>query len=289
MQLNKLAFTLIELLVVIAVIGILSGLIVVSMSGTTDKATIAKSQVFSSSLRNSIMLDLSSEWKLEGNVNDNWASNHGSTSGSPTVLTTGCVQGSCYDFDGSNDYLIIPDNNTLDFLEDYTIEMFAYNGAGTLNYPTLFNKAGQSGTNGFFWSYSTGTNETDIAYQWCNSSTSAANGTTFSNIFPREKWTHLVFTFTNSTKTLKLYTNGNLYPTTRTLTGALPVDDGVLYFGNYNLETVNYFFKGKMDEIRWYKVAVPASIIREHYYSAMNNMLISGQMSKEEYLSHVSN
>ena len=47
----KQAFTLIELLVVIAIIGILSGLIVVSMSGVTQKATIAKAQVFSNSLR----------------------------------------------------------------------------------------------------------------------------------------------------------------------------------------------------------------------------------------------
>ena len=46
-KIKQLAFTLIELLVVIAVIGILSGLIVVSMSGVTNKATIAKAQVFS--------------------------------------------------------------------------------------------------------------------------------------------------------------------------------------------------------------------------------------------------
>jgi prepilin-type N-terminal cleavage/methylation domain-containing protein len=62
---NKLlrqAFTLIELLVVIAIIGILSGLIVVSMSGVTQKANIAKAQVFSNSLRNSLMLIIVGEW-----------------------------------------------------------------------------------------------------------------------------------------------------------------------------------------------------------------------------------
>ncbi|MDD5569203.1 MAG: prepilin-type N-terminal cleavage/methylation domain-containing protein [Candidatus Pacebacteria bacterium] len=40
------AFTLIELLVVIAIIGILSGLIIVGMSGATQKATIAKRRLF---------------------------------------------------------------------------------------------------------------------------------------------------------------------------------------------------------------------------------------------------
>jgi len=283
----KSAFTLIELLVVIAVIGILSGLIVVSMSGMTDSANIAKAQVFSNSLRNSIMLDMSSEWKLEGNVNDSWGTNNGSTSGSPVTLTTGCAQSSCLNFDGSNDYLIIPDNDSLDFPEDYTIEMFAYNGANGATYPTLFNKALQSAANGFFWVYTSGTNEVDIVYQYSNGANFIM--TSFSNIFPKDKWTHLVFTFTNSTKALKLYTNGNLYPATRTLTNALPVDDGVLYFGNYGANVSGYFFKGKMDEIKWYKVAIPASVIKEHYYSALNGMFILGNINKEEYLTYVSN
>jgi prepilin-type N-terminal cleavage/methylation domain-containing protein len=78
-KLLKQAFTLIELLVVIAIIGILSGLIVVSMSGVTQKATIAKAQVFSNSLRNSLMLNLISEWKLDGNANDSWSGGNNGT------------------------------------------------------------------------------------------------------------------------------------------------------------------------------------------------------------------
>jgi prepilin-type N-terminal cleavage/methylation domain-containing protein len=82
---NKLffkAFTLIELLVVIAIIGILSGLIVVTMSGVTAKATIAKGQVFSNSLRNALMLNLAAEYRLDGNANDSWGSNNGTWYGS---------------------------------------------------------------------------------------------------------------------------------------------------------------------------------------------------------------
>ena len=63
-KLLKTAFTLIELLVVIAIIGILSGLIVVSMSGVTEKANIAKSQVFSNSLRNSLMINTVSQYNF---------------------------------------------------------------------------------------------------------------------------------------------------------------------------------------------------------------------------------
>ena len=64
-KLIKQAFTLIELLVVIAIIGILSGLIVVAMGGVTQKATIAKSQIFSNSLRNSLMLDILAQYTFD--------------------------------------------------------------------------------------------------------------------------------------------------------------------------------------------------------------------------------
>ena len=62
---KRTAFTLIELLVVIAIIGILSGLIIVSVSGAAQKATIAKAQIFSNSLRNSLMMNMVAEFKLE--------------------------------------------------------------------------------------------------------------------------------------------------------------------------------------------------------------------------------
>jgi prepilin-type N-terminal cleavage/methylation domain-containing protein len=41
------AFTLLELLVVITIIGILSSIVIVSMSGSTDSANIAKGKAYS--------------------------------------------------------------------------------------------------------------------------------------------------------------------------------------------------------------------------------------------------
>ena len=70
------AFTLIELLVVIAIIGILSGLIITTMSGATESARIAKLKVYSNSVRNTLGANLVSEWKFDNsNANDSWGSN----------------------------------------------------------------------------------------------------------------------------------------------------------------------------------------------------------------------
>jgi prepilin-type N-terminal cleavage/methylation domain-containing protein len=280
---KKTAFTLIELLVVIAIIGILSGLIVITMGGMSDKATIAKAQVFSNSLKNSIMMDLISEWRLEGDASDTWGINEGTIVGA-TTLTSGCARDNCLSFDGVDDYLNMGSDNSLNFTTDYTIEMFVYNEAGTETYPTLFNRAGQNNTIGYFWTFTGGTDEQDINYQYCNGVTST--GTSFSNVLPKDKWTHLVFTFTDSSKALKLYTNGK-YIITRTLTTALPVDSGELRFGTYQSATI-YNFKGRMDEIRWYHAVMPAYVIKEHYFSALNNLLASGQVTKDEYMNFIS-
>ncbi|MFA5431278.1 MAG: type II secretion system protein [Candidatus Paceibacterota bacterium] len=112
-KLLKTAFTLIELLVVIAIIGILSGLIVVSMSGVTEKANIAKSQVFSNSLRNSLMINTVSQYNFNdisdakigtnpvaADIKDSWGSNNGTSVGGNPIIRGGsdCVTGKCMEF-----------------------------------------------------------------------------------------------------------------------------------------------------------------------------------------------
>jgi len=123
-SLIKKAFTLIELLVVIAIIGIFSGLIVVTMSGVTQKATIAKSQIFSNSLRNALMANLVSEWKFDelttavqgSTALDSWSGGNNLTvytnSDGLDKLSTNCVSGKCLSFDGTDDYAYVSGSNS---------------------------------------------------------------------------------------------------------------------------------------------------------------------------------
>jgi|WetSurMetagenome_2_1015567.scaffolds.fasta_scaffold222221_2 prepilin-type N-terminal cleavage/methylation domain-containing protein len=137
-KLFKKAFTLIELLVVIAIVGILSGLIVVSMSGMTQKAVVAKARIFSSSLRNSLMINLVSDWKLDdasGTVAaDTWGTNNGTltsfadtTAGYGDANTSGwvsssnCVFNTCLKFDGTDDRIVF---GSATKYSQYTIEVW---------------------------------------------------------------------------------------------------------------------------------------------------------------------
>lgn len=200
----------------------------------------------------------------------NW--NTGIPTGGPTKATSSCMIGSCYSFDGNDDYINMGSGASLNTPTDYTIGMWAYNKAGSDTYPTLFNRAGQSGSNGFFWVYTGGTDEVNVSFQW--STGSGYISTTFNNVFPKDAWTHLTFVFTNSDKALKLYANGSQFSTTRTLTNSLPVDDGALYVGTYQGTATNYSFDGSIDDVRIYNRALSVSEIKQLYESKINERYV---------------
>jgi hypothetical protein len=171
--------------------------------------------------------------------------------------------GTALSFDGTDDYLIVNDNYGLNLTADYSISMWVYNRAGAKNYPTFLNREPQSGTNGFFWIYTTGVNETDINFQYANGSSYVA--TTFAGALGLNSWSHLIFTFENSSKSLKLFVNGQQFSTTRTLTGALPVDGGNLYLGTYQGSATNYNFYGYLDDVRIYNYArTPDEVLADY-------------------------
>ena len=164
-KLLKQAFTLIELLVVIAIIGILSGLIVVAMGGMTTKANIARSQVFSNSLRNSLMLNLVAQYTFDditdyvaatkilnsnaGNIPDSWAGSEGQAYGGPTLKDgVDCVLGQCLFFDGVDDYLNVPSTSALNLGDGNkgSVEIWAkVDTWPSSGYPSIIKKGAGSG------------------------------------------------------------------------------------------------------------------------------------------------
>lgn len=144
--------------------------------------------------------------------------------------------------------------------------MWVYNAAGSDTYPTLLNRATQATNNGFFWIYTTGTNEADLNFQYADGANFVS--TTFSGALSTNTWQHVVFTFDNASKALKLYINGSQFSTTRTLTGSLPIDDGTLYLGTYNGTATNYSFLGYLDEVRIYTSALSAGGVTNLYQSS---------------------
>jgi prepilin-type N-terminal cleavage/methylation domain-containing protein len=267
-KLIKQAFTLIELLVVIAIIGILSGLIVVSMSGVTQKANIAKAQVFSNSLRNALMLNLVSEWRLEGNANDTWGTNNGTLNG--TTAVSSCVYGACRDFNGTNtDYITLGSLSSIISLQSGSVSLW-FKADDIINEKPMF---GVDGTGYVILEIRSTKVRIDAG--------SLGGGVSGSTTLKTGTWYNAVYS-SNGTN-WKLYVNGNLE------TLSIGGTDG-LWFGDVasgycdiaKFETALYF-DGSLDDIRLFNTSIPISQIKEQYYFGLNNLLASGQISNKEY------
>ncbi|MCK9446341.1 prepilin-type N-terminal cleavage/methylation domain-containing protein [bacterium] len=284
-RLIKQAFTLIELLVVIAIIGILSGLIVISMSGVTQKANIAKAQIFSNSLRNSLLLNLISEWKFDENsgtsIKDSWNGKDGTLVGATTLPIwkegSDCIYGSCVEFDGSDDYTLVNTDAVFD-ADNFTFSLWVYNGASSLTYPTIIGR-GISDSTGHYWIYTNGTNESNILWEF-------GNGTTFTHVswasvLGLNVWQHLVFSYNQNNHTVELFVDG-ISKTKKTTTNSLKTIQNNLFIGSFRgISSTN--FKGKLDNILFFNNEIPTSLIRQSYYLGLNQLLIKEIITEAEY------
>lgn len=281
MSKKQIAFTLIELLVVIAIIGILSGLIVVSMGGMTQKATIAKAQVFSNSLRNSLMLNLVSEWKLDSNTNDSWNGGNNGTAVVATSTTSGCVQGTCYNFNG-NGYVEIPYNaNTRTAKVTFAGWGYMENWA-TANDVRIISCTEVGGYNITIY-----TGYAD-AFIYANSQYTRP---TFYSSVPSSGWHYFVGSFDG--RYAKVYFDGALadthdyvtiYPLAYSYANSLLIGAEA---GAGTGSAGNGYFTGRIDEVRIYNEGVTASQIKEQYYLGLSSLLTNKQITSEEYLSRI--
>lgn len=292
---NKLGFTLIELLVVIAIIGILSGIIIVGMSNATTSATIAKAQVFSSSSRNSILGNLVSEWKMDGNIVDTWGSNNATGSG-VTYPAGNCAYGTCATLSGSGSYINLGGNT----LNTSLLSVFGSGQAFTYSlwfYPTTLPTGSY-----WYWIFCKAYSSSSSPYYQIET-TLQVNGFIQSDIYnnsgnpyiPRilstngsislNKWYFLVVTVDLSAGTHRMYLNGSLVNSTSGTTGTYTNHTtDVLVGANYNLRTGStYNFIGKIDEVRLYNAVLPTSKVKEQYFAGLNNLLAKGGITKQEY------
>jgi len=292
---NKLirkAFTLIELLVVIAIVGILSGLIIVSMGGITNKARIAKVQIFSNSLRNSLMANIVGEWKFEGptaigqvatvnDIKDSWEASTGTIYGSPTVKGgNDCVLGKCLAFNGSTDYIDYASGSNLNFgIDNFTLAAWVNTSmAGSVPGSAILARTNLGGS---YWAFFITRDSSYVEFFFYVSPEATARVQYFYNAYGKindGKW-HFVNLVENYGVNGMLYIDGNYFGTSTVVFTSLDSTNNVR-IGSAN-------FNGLLDDIRAYNAAMSTSQIKEQYYAGLNKLFANGGISNEEYISRI--
>lgn len=284
------AFTLIELLVVIAIVGILAGVIIVSMSGATDQATFAKAKVFASSMRDSMSNNIVSEWNFDnitdyntstyvigttsGNIADSWGANNGTAVGNPILVTSNCVSGKCINFNGTS-YISTRDIDFTDtnaFSISVWIKIGSSSGRTVICKPDIASGAGSP-------RYCLDLAGNGVSLRFFGYAVEGVRGAlTGGPIINDNKWHHIAGTFDGST--WSVFLDGSKAMSTISA-ATLSNSDYNLIIGARNVD--NSLFNGLIDEVRLYNKALSISQIKQQYYADLQKLYANKGINEQEY------
>ncbi len=171
-------------------------------------------------------------------------------------LAWGQGAGDALDFDGSNDHVLIPYDNSFN-VTNLTIEAWVYSGNFNQN-GFIFEKGPLNQQYSFFF-------EGDaLTFRSKHSGTENNLVVTSSGIpFSSNIWHHIAATYDGTTK--KIYVDGNLEAQV-SCSGTLNTNSTGSIIGAYNSGFPNYYFNGKIDDVRIWNDARTASEIQEYMH-----------------------
>ena len=281
---NHKSFTLIELLVVIAIIGVLSAIVITSISGAVTKSRIVRLQVFSDTIRAQLSDSLVSYWSFNEGTGvtayDQWEGNNGTLGGGtpdyyPTWKSGGdCVSGKCLEFDGVNDYISI--QGPILGTSSLSIETwFKINEQLDSRYLISVRQVGGSYDYACYL-YVKSTLELCFA-----SGVSGDVASVKSEPLTLNTWYHEVSirNVSEGNTIISLYLNG-VFIDSDTYDGIVNLP-AFLAIGRHG--ATSYYFPGLIDEVHIYNSAATITQIQSQYLVGLDKLLSNGAISKSEY------
>ena len=152
-------------------------------------------------------------------------------------------------FDGSADYVEVPDNNALDITNELTVAAWIYMRSAPPELHTIVSKD----TN---YEYHIDTQRR--VYWWWNDSNGNVRSITTTTQIALNTWYHVAVTYSSGAQ--RIYINGNVQATTGNFTGTLATNALPFYVGtDYNFPS--RIFDGYIDEVRVVADALTAAEI----------------------------
>lgn len=204
-------------------------------------------------------------WPGDGSANDIVGTNHGTVNGGTTFVSGQVAQ--AFSFDGSGDFVNIPDNATLDLTQNITLDAWIKGASFTLPFSSetqdrniyVISKDSNTGR-----SYGIGVSDYScpggphaFMIAFTTSAYALACGTTVLNT---GQYYHLAGTYDSATGLAKVYVNGTqdgtatLLPGSTLISGPANVQIGARQYPGYRA-----FFNGEIDEVEIFNRALSAT------------------------------
>jgi len=276
--LTRKSFTLIELLVVIAIIGLLSSVVLVSLSGPRQKAKITKALEFSQSVQHAIGNEAVGVW----NFDDCTAKDLSGYGNNGTIYGATCVDDTPYkvvgvgqgknalSFDGGNDY--VSANANLSGTLTSAITVSAWIKLNDLSDRGIMGEY----SNWSYYGYAFWISSNNLYFEVGRSGPGEWTGwetkVNTASISPGT-WYHIVGTYNGSI--VKLFVNSveaNSAGENRQINGGLPTCIGNVRYDCTSINPfneVNGYFNGTIDDIRIYTTALTLGEIQQLYLAGL--------------------
>lgn len=181
-----------------------------------------------------------------------------------TSVYTDWGLGNTLSFDGSNDYINIPYDISINPTSAITVEAWV-KSANSSGYSAAWQIISKYSAYILGTDSSGGKNMCFIIYD-----TGWQYGSCYSVPDP-QNWHHFVGTYDSIAKVKKIYVDGILRSTTNP-SGSIKADTGPIHIGHSEGSSIgSNHFKGAVDEVRIYGRALTAAEVQEHYQGIFNN------------------
>jgi prepilin-type N-terminal cleavage/methylation domain-containing protein len=280
------AFTLLELLVVITIIGILSSIVIVSMSGSTDSATIAKGKAYAQQIHALLGSNAVGIWNFDEGAVDTCSAtedvcdtsgygNHGTFYGD-THFVDSDIEGYALSFDGTEDYIDCGNDASLNVPTEITIESWVKFSHVIGTQMIISKRAEWSTPSGYslIFDYTT-VNGIEVRGR-VNNYARALNAGLIA-----DTWYHIVGILSDNGLKNKIYINGINQTTNVSTSEPLENNTSNLYLGSR--PGLNSFFSGLVDDVRIYSEALPSTEIQKHYVQGLERLLARQAITQVEY------
>ncbi len=213
-----------------------------------------------SELRNGLV----AYYPLDGNTSDLSGNGNDGTNSGATYTQSGKL-GGAYSFDGSNDYINVPDSSVLDLTNQITLSAWVY----ISNYVSWGGIVGKG--DGSFGPYSmqlgSGNSNLRLSYNMQDPWTNYLDS---NSIISQGQWSLVTITYDGSN--VKHYINGNLDRTTSFSTSFSQTNADICI--GCDPPGANEFFNGKVDEVAiWNRALVDGEILQ--LYNSTNGYSLS--------------